>query len=221
MKVIQSSFFRAICAMVVGVLLIKYREQTVQWITIAIGVLFFLSGVVSCATYFSACRQKDTPQVFDAQGRQLTGFKPTFPIVGVGSLVLGLVLALMPGTFVQWLMFVLAALLILGALNQFVALAAVRSYMRVGIYYWVMPSVILLVGLLALLFPSAIASAPLFVIGWCMLLYGVVEVINALQIGAARRRAVKMSETVNKENEELQEKAEALDSPDAKGEDKA
>lgn len=49
MKVIHSSIFRAVCAIIVGVLLIQYREQTVTWITIAIGVLFFLSGVISLA----------------------------------------------------------------------------------------------------------------------------------------------------------------------------
>ena len=56
MRVLQSSFFRAIIAIVIGALLVQYREQTVQWITIAIGVMFFLSGIISCATYFSARR---------------------------------------------------------------------------------------------------------------------------------------------------------------------
>lgn len=40
MKVVHSSLFRAVCAIIIGVLLIQYREQTVTWITIAIGVLF-------------------------------------------------------------------------------------------------------------------------------------------------------------------------------------
>ena len=56
MKVIQSSLFRALCAIIVGALLIQYREQTVTWITIAIGVLFFLSGVFSLLSYMSAKR---------------------------------------------------------------------------------------------------------------------------------------------------------------------
>ena len=191
MKIVQSSFFRALCAMVVGALLIKYREQTVTWMTIVIGVMFFLSGVVSCATYFSARGKEDMPKVFDAEGRQLTGFKPAFPIVGIGSLVLGLILALMPGTFIAWLMFILATILILGAVNQFVSLAAISRVARVGIYYWIMPSVILLVGIIAIVYPSAIASAPLFVIGWCMVLYGAVELVNSLKIGGIRRQAAK------------------------------
>ena len=52
MKILQSSFFRGICAIIIGILLIEYREQTLEWITIAIGVLFFISGVVSLSEYF-------------------------------------------------------------------------------------------------------------------------------------------------------------------------
>lgn len=208
MKIVQSSFFRALCAIVVGALLIKYCEQTVTWLTIAIGVMFFLSGVVSCASYFAAKRRKDMPQVFDAEGRQLTGFTPTFPIVGLGSMVLGLILALMPDLFITGLMYIMAAILILGAVNQFVSLAAVRRVANVGYYYWVMPSVILLVGLVAVVYPKAIASAPQFVIGWCMLLYGVVEIINALKVSNIRHMAEKAAKAAEKAAEEA---AEAVD----------
>lgn len=187
MKVLQSSFFRALCAIIVGVLLIKYREDTVTWITIAIGVLFFLSGVISCAAYFSAKNHAGDVQMFDAAGNQIAGSRPMFPIVGIGSIVLGIILALMPSTFVTGLTYVFAAILILGAVNQFVCLASVTKFCHVGFYFWIMPSVILLVGLIAVVKPSVIATAPLFVIGWCMLLYGVVECIDTLKIMLARK----------------------------------
>lgn len=187
----QSSAFRAVCAVVIGVLLIKYREQTVEWITIAIGILFFLSGVVSVATYLSARSRADMPEVFDADGRQLTGLKPTVPIVGIGSLILGIILALMPTTFIAWLMYILSAILILGAINQFVSLAAASRYARVGIYFWVMPSLILLVALLSIVYPTAIASAPLLIIGWCMVVYGVADIINAMKLSRLRRNIMK------------------------------
>ena len=74
MKVVHSSFFRALCAIIVGALLIQYREQMVTWITIAIGVLFFLSGVISIATYFSAKRNASKVGiVYDANGKQISG----------------------------------------------------------------------------------------------------------------------------------------------------
>lgn len=205
MKVVHSSFFRAICAIIVGALLIQYREQTVTWITIAIGVLFFLSGIISLATYFSAKRKAtDTPVVYDANGRQITGLRPNFPIVGLGSLILGLILALMPNTFVTSLMFILSAILILGALTQFINLASAAKIGRVGIVFWIFPSVILLIGLLAVIKPSAIASAPLFVIGWAMLVYGVVECINAFKIFNNKRKWQKAEEIKDEEYKEVE-----------------
>lgn len=198
MQIIQSSLARAVSAIIMGVLLIKYREQTVTWLTIVIGILFFLSGVISCAAYFVARRRESDVQLFDADGRQLSGFKVSFPLTGLGSIVLGLILALMPNAFISWLMFILAAMLIIGAIGQFVSLAAITRTFRVGIYFWIMPSVILLIGLLALIRPSAIASAPLFVIGWCMLLYGVSESVNSIKFYLLHK---KMKEAAEKKGE--------------------
>ena len=203
MKVIHSSLFRAVCAVIVGAMLIKYREQTVTWITIAIGILFFLSGVISLATYYSAKRSANRGHVvYDANGKQIAGLQPNFPIVGVGSLVLGLILALMPNTFVASLMFILSIILIMGAISQFMNLAAARRMGGVGFVYWIFPSVILLIGLLAIIKPSAIASAPLFIIGWTMLIYGVVECINALKIANNKRKWTKMEEVSTTPNVE-------------------
>lgn len=176
MKVIHSSIFRAVCAIIVGVLLIQYREQTVTWITIAIGVLFFLSGVISLASYWAAKRNAEKMQgqiLSDSNGKPIMGMIPKFPLVSVGSLILGLLLALMPQVFIAWLMFILAFILILGALTQFANLASAAKMGRVGILFW--------------LFPSAIASAPLFIIGWGMLIYGVVELLNAFKVSNNKR----------------------------------
>lgn len=190
MKVIHSSIFRAVCAIIVGVLLIQYREQTVTWMTIAIGVLFFLSGVISLASYWAAKRNAEKMQgqiLSDSNGKPIMGMMPKFPLVSVGSLILGLLLALMPQVFIAWLMFILAFILILGALTQFVNLASAAKMGRVGILFWLFPSALLLLGLLAIIKPSAIASAPLFIIGWGMLIYGVVELLNAFKVSNNKR----------------------------------
>lgn len=190
MKVIHSSIFRAVCAIIVGVLLIQYREQTVTWITVAIGVLFFLSGVISLASYWAAKRNAEKMQgqiLSDSNGKPIMGMMPKFPLVSVGSLILGLLLALMPQVFIAWLMFILAFILILGALTQFVNLASAAKIGRVGILFWLFPSVLLLLGLLTIIKPSAIASAPLLIIGWGMLIYGVVELLNVFKISNNKR----------------------------------
>lgn len=187
-KLVQSSLLRALCAIVVGALLVKYREQTVTWLTVLIGVMFFVSGVFSCVTYLiERSRKNSDVEVFDANGRRLTPIRPVFPIVGLGSLLLGLILALMPSMFINSLMYILSAILILGAVNQFANLIAATRVARIGFYFWIMPSLLLLVGLVAVISPQSIASAPLFVIGWAMMVYGIVDLVNVLKIYRMRR----------------------------------
>ena len=188
MKILSSSLFRAICALLTGALLLAYGEQMVTWITIAIGVMFAVSGIISVVTYLSLKRQANGPIVYDANGNQLTGIKPAFPIVGIGSLLLGIILALMPNTFINSLMFILAALLILGAINQMSNLVVMNRVAHIGFFYWIVPVVIFIVGMAMLLKPTVFASFPLLVLGWCMLLYGVAEIIDAVKIHICKKQ---------------------------------
>lgn len=196
MKVLQSSIFRAICAIVVGALLVKYREQTVTWITIVIGIIFFISGVISCIAYFSAKRKSsgDDLDIYDANGNLIVQSRPSFPIVGLGSLILGAILALWPNTFVNGLIYVLGAILILGAINQLFNLTAATRFAHIGLVWWIVPALILILGIVSIIKPSAIASAPLLIIGWCMIVYGVVEIINSVKIHQCRKRFIPVQE---------------------------
>lgn len=188
MKVLQSSIFRAACSIIIGVLLIKYPADTAAWLIIAIGVLFLLSGIISCAVYISARRKDDGVTILDANGKIVSGGTPPFPIVGVGSVILGLLLALRPHFVMDALGYVFGAILILGAINQIVNLISAGRIRRIPVVFWICPATVLIVGLIAVLRPVWIASAPLIIIGWCLLLYGVTDIINALKINADRRR---------------------------------
>ena len=57
MKIFQSSIFRAVCAIVVGALLIKYPDEGVTWLTVAIGILFLLSGIIALIHECQEARQ--------------------------------------------------------------------------------------------------------------------------------------------------------------------
>ena len=184
MKALQSSIFRALSAIIVGALLVKYREEMVEWLTILIGVIFLVSGIISCIAYFGSKRSASDVEIFDAQGNQISAPTQSFPLVGIGSIILGGVLALSPDTFMGGLMYII---LILGALNQFFNLSVATKYARIGFFWWLMPIVTLIIGLVALVKPNIIATAPLFIIGWCMMVYGVVELVNAIKINQCRK----------------------------------
>ena len=188
MKILQSSVFRAISAIAIGCLLIKYPDNTVTWITVAIGILFLLSGLISLIVYVNARKNVSEFKILDTEGHVIAGEKPTFPIVGVGSLILGALLALTPNVFITALMYIIGGILILGAINQYMNLVNARRYGSIGFGFWVFPSVVLLIGLYVIVKPMAPASMAMLVLGWCSLLYGVTELINSLKFHADKRK---------------------------------
>lgn len=207
MKVFRSSIFRALCAIVIGALLVKFREQTVTWITVAIGIIFLVSGIISITAWFSAKRKgcTDGVDIYDAQGNLITMPSQPFPIVGLGSVILGGVLAMFPNSFVNGLTYVIAIMLILGALTQFFNLTVARRFATIGLVWWIFPTIVLLVGLIAVVKPSWIASAPLLVLGWCIIVYGVVDLIDSIKIHQCRKQMGKANGTNEVCAEEIKE----------------
>ena len=198
MKVLQISAIRAIIVLVTGFLLVRYREETMTWMTITVGVLFLLSGLVSCIAYYFEKEKvaKKTAKAEQQEGQlEEENLKsPSFPIAGIGSIALGIILAVMPNTFITWVVYILAALLILGAINQFMNLARSRQYARVPFYLWLFPTVILVVAILLISKPMEAAALPLLVIGWAFMYYGVLEFALIIRMYLVRRAFEKTEE---------------------------
>ena len=182
-----------------GILVVKYREDMVTWMTIGLGAIFFMAGVISCISYYiqrkhvQKIRAKiaDGISLVDANGNVVEQSMPTFPIVGIGSLFLGIVLASMPETFLNGLTIVFAVIVLLVSVYLIADLIMVNSYGKVGWGYWVMPVLMLLGAIVALVHPATIASAPLFFLGWAMIISGLVMIVNMLKTYSVRRAALK------------------------------
>ncbi|MBQ0074549.1 MAG: DUF308 domain-containing protein [Prevotella sp.] len=196
MKIIHYSIFRALCSIAVGALLVKYRQDMVTWMTMLIGALFFFSGLIAVIMAFA--RKRAEAKLFRAM-QEYEGADDAAPrkaklssgsvVAGCGSMLLGIILAAMPQTFVDFLVYILAAFLILGAVQQFFTLATARHYGAVGFTWWVMPALLFAAGCVAVFKPSVIASFPLLFIGCAMIVYGVIECANALKTRNNRKQA--------------------------------
>lgn len=198
MKVLQISAIRAIIVLVTGFLLVKYREETMTWMTITVGILFLLSGLVSCIAYYfekeKVAKKTATAEQQEGQQEEENLKSPSFPIAGVGSIALGIILAVMPNTFITWVVYILAALLILGAVNQFMNLARSRQYARVPVYMWLFPTIILAIAILLISKPIETAQLPLLVLGWAFMYYGVLEFILIIRMYLVRKSYEKAEE---------------------------
>ena len=186
MRIFQSSLFRAICSLIVGTLIIMYPVDTTKWIVVAIGVIFLLSGTVSCVAYYFARKNARENVITDEQGRTLSDGMPGYPVVGLGSAII-----------VDVMSYILGAILVLGGLNLLGSLISAMRYARVPLFFWICPSLVLIVGVISLVRPEWIAGATMSVIGWCLLLYGVTEMINSWKIYSVRKKIEKLTKEKN------------------------
>jgi uncharacterized membrane protein HdeD (DUF308 family) len=206
MRILQSSVFRALCAIVFGYLLVIYRNQMLHWTTIAFGALFFLSGLVSVIAYYAEKRRaanmaERLSAMSEMRGKEMEtpsedsirhSLMPGFPIVGIGSMVLGVILAIMPTTFIHGMMYVIAGLLVLGALNMMFNLSMARKFASIGLGFWIMPLLLLVLGVLMIAKPDLFAAMPFRILGWALIVYGVIECINAIKIHNCRKQYEKI-----------------------------
>ncbi|MEG1580628.1 MAG: DUF308 domain-containing protein [Bacteroidaceae bacterium] len=163
MKVLQSSVFRAFCAIVIGILLVANPGIATKWLVILIGMLFLIPGVVTLVIYM---RLKFTT----------VASRPFFPIVGVGSILLGLLLIVFPIHFIEILMYILGAFLIVAASNQMANLWQYRKMVVVSPAYFIVPVFTFFVAGFLIIRPL---EAVFTILGVMSMVYGLSEFFHA------------------------------------------
>lgn len=156
---------RGVLAIILGVVLVMWPEAAIIYMIMLIGACFLLPGIYSIVGYFLRNKENEVTS-------------PMFPLDGLGSLLLGAWLLIMPHFFVNILMYLLGAVLVLAGIQQIATLIRARKWSIVPYGFYVLPSLILLVGILILVYPMDVMANTLTVFGVATLFYGVNELIN-------------------------------------------
>lgn len=159
------SIVRCICAILVGVLLVAWSDAAAIYLVIAVGAMFLIPGLYAIINYLWKGRTQNMP----------------FPLVSIGSGILGLWLMVMPAFFVSILMYVLGAILMFAGISQIVSLASAHKWTQVPMGYYVVPILLLVAGFIVLLNPFAVASVPFLILGVSCIVYGVSELVNQIR----------------------------------------
>lgn len=138
MKGLNYSLMRIICALIIGLLLVLFPVQAGEYLVITIGVVFLVPSLISLIGYLV----------------QKAELRRRFPVEGLGSLLFGLWLVVMPGFFADLLTFVLGFILMMGGVQQMASLMAARSWMKVPGGFYVVPLLILIAGIVTLFNPT-------------------------------------------------------------------
>lgn len=171
---LSRAIFRALCALLIGFLLVSNPTKMTVLLVQIIGGLFAVSGLLAIIGYFTA------------RIRQ-SGFRPVFPIVGVGSLAFGAVLLLLPDKFVDFLMYVMGGLLVLIGIGQIANLINYRKFSPLSWSLFVLPLLLAAAGVLVIVYPIEAASVPFTILGVAYIIYGVGEFLLGIRFYRHRR----------------------------------
>lgn len=180
MKTMNYSIIRCICALVIGVLLVTWPEAAIIYLVITIGVLFLVPGLISVFGYLAAGKQGSR----------------SFPIAGLGSLLFGLWLMIMPAFFVGILMYVLGAILVLAGISQIVNLSAARSWTVVPGGFFVIPVLVLIAGIVVLFNPFTAATVPFIILGVSSIVYGLSDLISITRFREKKEKDMPVIEDI-------------------------
>ena len=164
MKTMNYSLIRILFALVIGLVLVLWPNTAASYIVITVGVAFLIPGVISLFGYFGRKKSED-------------GVSPRFPIEGVGSLLFGLWLIVMPEFFADVLMFLLGFILIMGGVQQIASLSMARRWTPVPGAFYLVPALILIAGIVALFNPTGARNTAFIIIGISSLVYSLYYVL--------------------------------------------
>lgn len=167
MKAINYSLVRILFALVVGLILIIWPDAAVNYLVITVGILFLIPGIIALIGYIASKPRENG--------------SARFPIEGIGSILLGLWLIVMPDFFANVLMYLLGFILILAGIWQLASLNIARKQMKVPGVFFITPSLILLMGIIVIFFPADVRNTTFIIIGITCLVYSINELVNYIK----------------------------------------
>ena len=176
-----STLTRSIIAIAIGVILIIWPDKVKELLVTVVGLLLMIPSLVALAPLLFAPKNENTKQNI-------------LPMIGgVGLAILGLIMILLPETFISLLTLLIGILLFLAGALQVVG---VFTYCRQIRSYWLMltPLIILIMGVVTISNFKNISNILLIMIGATSLLYGIAEILNYYKLRRYRIKNIEIKE---------------------------
>ena len=163
---------RAVIGLSLGVFLI-FNPTTI--IYVLIWILAGLLMAIGAVSLYYAFQEKSTPV-----------YITLFSANGGLSLLLGILMAIFPHFFAGVFMYVLAAVLLLAALGQIIALIQLKRRVLVPFYTFIVPSLLVTLSIFLVFKPFKTTASLLTVFGILFIVYALCEAVHVLRLYKAR-----------------------------------
>ena len=169
----KRTMVRSIVAIVMGVVLVLWPTEVLNYTVKIIGAVFCVAGIVS---FLVSLRDQG-----DGSPRGLISFN------GIGSIILGILLWSMADFFTNMLMYLLGFILIVAGIGQLVMLTSARKFGHIAPLSYVYPVIILLAGLIVFANPFSAKEGIITFFGAVTIFYGITDLINHYKVNQLRK----------------------------------
>ena len=160
----------SIGAIVVGLLMVIWPDNILNWAVWIIGIVSLVAGVVQLISYF-------------VQRARSANRWRGFPLLAVLAVIWGIMLLAQPEVWVRLLMVVLALPMILLAIDQMISLGRIRKAgLPIKWTYYIFPILLLVSGGVVLFNPFTTAVWLVIFVGAWIIAYGVIEMFTYFSI---------------------------------------
>ena len=160
----KGSFFGGIVLVLVGVLFLALGNDALKWVMIIAGVLVLISGLIALV---------DAAKAHGGTMSLLAG--------GI-QVIIGVVLIVAASLWVDLLMIILGAVLLVIGLVSLVQLKSGPSTTSSKVVTIIIAVILIVLGVLAILNPDSAADIIMYVIGAFLLISGLLQMYEAYQI---------------------------------------
>lgn len=175
MKRTNFSLVSGICSLLMGIMLVLWSQSIVKYLIMAVGFLFLIPGIYALFSYF-----------FTRKGENEERHFGWTQIVGIGSILFGFSLILCPVYFETTLMYAIGVILAYAGLNEIITLASAREWTRVSGGFYVIPVLVMVLGIFILFNPISSANIPFILLGIGCIAYGISGIIDSFRFRKPR-----------------------------------
>ena len=170
--------WRAILAILVGAAMVVWPAFVARYIVMIIGAVLILVGIIVTIAYYSSSIHRDA---------QKSRLGIGFPIAGLLYIIVGILLVTMPDTFSKIIVVVMGIVLILAAIDHLWMLVRFsRKGVRIGALRYIIPALILVIGIIMAASPREWLHAMFIVFGVAAIVYGISDIADQYLIRKAR-----------------------------------
>ena len=159
--------WRALFSIIVGLVLVIWPSIMARYIITIIGSMLILTGIILMITAFVVSKKSEA------------GSGPRFPFIAALYLIGGILVVAMPSVFYSVLVVFMGVLLILASIEQIWMLVRMsRGGIKVSPGLYVVPALILVVGVVMIVNPQATLHTMLIVFGITAIVYGINDLLD-------------------------------------------